>query len=207
MFGCVRCEELGAGAAGGDPAMEEDTPDPQALVQCPYDKSHRVRVARLPYHLVKCERNNPQVARQLAICPFNARHRVPHAELQRHLASCPDRRPMDVPLEAPMKPGADGKSPEAPAAWQSPPCQEDWDAELEGLEDAPPFIFKVTTGELRLPSDRRTPAAPQRRTRGTVPRPGAELDFEGLRMAAGGPGQRSSAAPLGRGHRWARGGQ
>uniref|UniRef100_A0A8C9G491 CHHC U11-48K-type domain-containing protein n=1 Tax=Pavo cristatus TaxID=9049 RepID=A0A8C9G491_PAVCR len=66
--------------------------DPEALVQCPYDKAHQIRVSRLPYHLVKCQRNNPQVARSLEICPFNARHRMPRAELQRHIACCPDQR-------------------------------------------------------------------------------------------------------------------
>uniref|UniRef100_A0A669QAM6 CHHC U11-48K-type domain-containing protein n=1 Tax=Phasianus colchicus TaxID=9054 RepID=A0A669QAM6_PHACC len=66
--------------------------DPEALVQCPYDKAHQIRVSRLPYHLVKCQRNNPQVARSMEICPFNARHRIPRAELQRHIACCPDQR-------------------------------------------------------------------------------------------------------------------
>uniref|UniRef100_A0A8C2YGZ1 Gametocyte specific factor 1 n=1 Tax=Coturnix japonica TaxID=93934 RepID=A0A8C2YGZ1_COTJA len=66
--------------------------DPEALVQCPYDKAHQIRVSRLPYHLVKCQRNNPQVARTLEVCPFNARHRLPRAELQRHIACCPDQR-------------------------------------------------------------------------------------------------------------------
>ncbi|XP_074709700.1 gametocyte-specific factor 1, partial [Strix uralensis] len=71
--------------------------DPEALVQCPYDKSHQVRASRLPYHIVKCQRNHPQVARMLATCPFNARHRVPQANLRSHIASCPDKRLSDLP--------------------------------------------------------------------------------------------------------------
>ncbi|XP_040395265.1 gametocyte-specific factor 1 [Cygnus olor] len=168
----------------------EAAPEPEALVQCPYDRSHRVRAARLPYHLVKCQRNNPQVARHLATCPFNARHRVPRAELRSHLASCPDRRQIDVPPEAAA---AETKSPEAPAAWQSPPCREDWEAELDGLEDAPPFILTVTTGELLLPSDRCAPAAPQSRNRGTVPPPPPPRRGAGLRGTEEGGGGAGAA--------------
>lgn len=45
-------------AAGRRP-LEPDAEakmDPEALVQCPYDKAHQIRVSRLPYHLVKCQR-------------------------------------------------------------------------------------------------------------------------------------------------------
>ncbi|GAB0201406.1 gametocyte-specific factor 1 [Grus japonensis] len=134
--------------------------DPEALVQCPYDKSHQVRVSRLPYHLVKCQRNNPRVARTLATCPFNARHRVPQAELRSHVISCPDKRQPDLPHEmgAPLNNGL--KQPEVPTAWQGPPCQEDWEAELEDLEDPPPFILHVRTNDLLLPCDSSAPAAP-----------------------------------------------
>ncbi|KAK4807381.1 hypothetical protein QYF61_027424 [Mycteria americana] len=151
--------------------------DPEALVQCPYDKSHQVRVSRLPYHLVKCQRNNPRVARTLATCPFNARHRVPQAKLRSHVASCPDKRQPDLPHEMDAPFGDGMKQPEVPAAWQGPPCQEDWEAgaklpllavspqgwhvpisspfaELEGLEDPPPFVLNVRTNDLLLPCDR-----------------------------------------------------
>ncbi|XP_074989714.1 gametocyte-specific factor 1 isoform X3 [Calonectris borealis] len=139
-----------AAGPGSDlgPAM-----DPEALVQCPYDKSHQVRVSRLPYHLVKCQRNNPQVARTLATCPFNARHRVPQAKLRSHVASCPDKLQPDLPHETDTSLGNRMKQPEVPTAWQGPPCQEDWEAELEDLEDPPPFIFNVRTNDLLLPCD------------------------------------------------------
>ncbi|XP_076220228.1 gametocyte-specific factor 1-like isoform X3 [Aptenodytes patagonicus] len=131
-----------------DPAV-----DPEALVQCPYDKSHQVRVSRLPYHLVKCQRNNPQVARTLATCPFNARHRVPQAKLRSHVASCPDKRQPDLPHETDMSLGDRMKQSEVPTAWQGPQCQEDWEAELEDLEDPPPFILNIRTNDLLLPCD------------------------------------------------------
>ncbi|TRZ11598.1 hypothetical protein HGM15179_015505 [Zosterops borbonicus] len=121
--------------------------EPEALVQCPYDRSHQVRVSRLPYHLVRCQQNNPQVSRTLATCPFNARHRVPRAHLRGHVTACPDRR-----LELP--PGATAWEP--PQAWQPPPCREDWDAELSELEleEPPPFILHVTKGDLPVPCHR-----------------------------------------------------
>ncbi|XP_042652775.1 gametocyte-specific factor 1 isoform X3 [Tyto alba] len=141
--------------------------EPEALVQCPYDSSHRLRASRLPYHLVKCEQcllslltpshpqNNPQVARTLATCPFNARHRVPQAKLWSHVASCPDKRQPDLPHEMDMSLGDRAKQSDVPTAWQSPPCQEDWEAELEDLEDPPPFIFNVRMNDpLLLPRDR-----------------------------------------------------
>ncbi|XP_042652781.1 gametocyte-specific factor 1 isoform X9 [Tyto alba] len=144
--------------------------EPEALVQCPYDSSHRLRASRLPYHLVKCEQcllslltpshpqNNPQVARTLATCPFNARHRVPQAKLWSHVASCPDKRQPDLPHEMDMSLGDRAKQSDVPTAWQSPPCQEDWEAELEDLEDPPPFIFNVRMNDpLLLPRDSRTP--------------------------------------------------
>ncbi|KAM7080026.1 gametocyte-specific factor 1 isoform 1-T1 [Ciconia maguari] len=140
--------------------------DPEALVQCPYDKSHQVRVSRLPYHLVKCQRNNPRVARTLATCPFNARHRVPQAKLRSHVTSCPDKRQPDLPHEMDTSFGDGMKRPEVPAAWQGPPCQEDWEAELEGLEDPPPFVLNVRTNDLLLPCDSSAPAAPTSRSRG-----------------------------------------
>ncbi|XP_064330519.1 gametocyte-specific factor 1 isoform X5 [Phalacrocorax carbo] len=125
--------------------------DPEALVECPYDKSHRVRGSRLPYHLVKCQRNNPRLARALAACPFNARHRVPQAKLQSHIATCPDKHQPDLPHEVDTSCGNRMKQPEVPTAWQGPPCQEDWEAELEDLEDPPPFILNVGTNDLLLP--------------------------------------------------------
>ncbi|OXB57710.1 UNVERIFIED_CONTAM: hypothetical protein H355_012423 [Colinus virginianus] len=102
--------------------------DPDELVQCPYDETHRIRASRLPYHLVKCQRNNPQLARSLAVCPFNARHRIPRAELQRHVACCPDRSQLSDLQELAVCAGDKAERPKAPAGWQAPPCQEDWEA-------------------------------------------------------------------------------
>ncbi|XP_042685815.1 gametocyte-specific factor 1-like isoform X1 [Centrocercus urophasianus] len=127
--------------------------DPEALVQCPYDKAHQIRVSRLPYHLVKCQRNNPQVARSMEICPFNARHRIPRAELQRHIACCPDQRLLFDSQGSSVCVGDQAKQPKVPVAWQAPPCQEDWEAEVSELEEAAPFILNATVSELPLQED------------------------------------------------------
>ncbi|XP_076220226.1 uncharacterized protein LOC143173997 isoform X1 [Aptenodytes patagonicus] len=188
-----------------DPAV-----DPEALVQCPYDKSHQVRVSRLPYHLVKCQRNNPQVARTLATCPFNARHRVPQAKLRSHVASCPDKRQPDLPHETDMSLGDRMKQSEVPTAWQGPQCQEDWEAELEDLEDPPPFILNIRTNDLLLPCDSSAPAPPVSRGRdgGAAGHPAASAEQraqEGPRTVAAGPG-RCPFCPQDWGDRGARGG-
>uniref|UniRef100_A0A6G1RPW5 Gametocyte specific factor 1-like n=1 Tax=Hypotaenidia okinawae TaxID=2861861 RepID=A0A6G1RPW5_9GRUI len=135
--------------------------EPGALVQCPYDKSHQVRVSRLPYHLVKCQQNNPQLARKLATCPFNARHRVPQAELRSHITSCPDKCQPDVPHEMAAPLGNGLKQAEVPAPWPGPPCREDWEAELDDTEEPPPFILQARANALLLPSHSSAQAAPK----------------------------------------------
>ncbi|XP_019353145.2 gametocyte-specific factor 1 isoform X1 [Alligator mississippiensis] len=108
--------------------------DPERLLQCPYDKTHQIRACRFPYHLVKCRENNRKVAAELATCPYNARHKVPKRELQLHIATC-SNNPADT--EAPFPPKTELK--EMPGAWQCPPCQEDWEADADGLGAAAPF--------------------------------------------------------------------
>ncbi|XP_069735604.1 gametocyte-specific factor 1 isoform X4 [Phaenicophaeus curvirostris] len=102
--------------------------DPQALVQCPYDKNHRVRVSRLPYHLVKCQQNNPDVARTLVTCPFNARHRVPRQQLHSHMAFCPDQLQPSLSPELGTSLSQRGQEPKGPVAQPAPPWEEDWEA-------------------------------------------------------------------------------
>ncbi|XP_063997076.1 gametocyte-specific factor 1 [Pogoniulus pusillus] len=144
-------------AAGPGPARGSD---PEALVRCPYDSSHRVRVSRLPYHMVKCRRNNPQAAHGLAVCPCNARHCLPPAELRSHLSACPDRDLLGLPQGVDLSLGHEMKQPQVPAARPCPPCREDWEAELEGLEEPPPFILRCGTEALRPSGASCAPAAP-----------------------------------------------
>ncbi|XP_054505003.2 gametocyte-specific factor 1 isoform X3 [Agelaius phoeniceus] len=175
--------------------------EPDALVQCPYDRSHQVRVSRLPYHLVRCQQNNPQVSRTLATCPFNARHRVPRALLRAHVTSCPDK----LPLELPPEPEDMTKTAHT---WQPPPCQEDWDAELseQELEEPPPFILQVTKGDLPVPCHRTPevtppdPAAPPEGLTLRKPRPataGPRLGTAGPRLGTAGQRLGTSGQRLG----------
>ncbi|XP_039400068.1 netrin receptor DCC isoform X2 [Mauremys reevesii] len=76
-----------------------DALDPEKLIQCPYDRYHQIRACRFPYHLIKCRKNHPDIAQQLATCPFNARHQVPRAEIRRHISSCDDKSCIEQDIE------------------------------------------------------------------------------------------------------------
>ncbi|CAI5765040.1 Uncharacterized protein PODLI_1B006266 [Podarcis lilfordi] len=113
--------------------------DPERLVQCPYDKNHQIRACRLPYHLVKCRKNNQKIARELATCPYNARHRVPKQELKLHIATCENKVSPEV-LEVTSSRGDPKNRIREVTAWQCPPPEEDWEADAAEYP-APPFVF------------------------------------------------------------------
>ncbi|NXX41033.1 GTSF1 factor, partial [Tricholaema leucomelas] len=100
-----------------------DLQDPEHLVQCPYDKHHQIRACRFPYHLVKCRKSHPEVAKQLATCPFNARHLVPHHHLGDHIIKCSDKGFVEQDIVS----QSCGSQREAVSTWQAPPCDEDWE--------------------------------------------------------------------------------
>ncbi|NWR08704.1 GTSF1 factor, partial [Paradoxornis webbianus] len=106
--------------------------EPDALVQCPYDRSHQVRVSRLPYHLVRCQQTPPQCPPRAGASP-----------------SCPH----PVPMVYPWCPhGVSVLSPWCPHGVPvlSPSCPRAELSELE-LEEPPPFILRVTKGDLPVP--------------------------------------------------------
>uniref|UniRef100_A0A8C6ZY95 Gametocyte specific factor 1 n=1 Tax=Nothoprocta perdicaria TaxID=30464 RepID=A0A8C6ZY95_NOTPE len=103
---------------------EDDILDPERLVQCPYDKHHRIRARRFPYHLVKCRKSYPQVAEELSTCPFNARHLVPQADLRDHISNCNDKRFIEEEIG---KRATHLRQMNSVSTWQAPPCDEDWD--------------------------------------------------------------------------------
>ncbi|TTO15639.1 Gametocyte-specific factor 1 [Bagarius yarrelli] len=72
-------------------AKPVDDADPDAMMQCPYDKSHQIRACRFPFHILKCAKNNPKLARELKTCPFNAKHLLPSHELAHHTEHCKDK--------------------------------------------------------------------------------------------------------------------
>ncbi|XP_077048816.1 gametocyte-specific factor 1 isoform X2 [Agelaius phoeniceus] len=179
--------------------------EPDALVQCPYDRSHQ---------------NNPQVSRTLATCPFNARHRVPRALLRAHVTSCPDKLPLELPpgvsqvsqvcplTAVPCVPAEPEDMTKTAHTWQPPPCQEDWDAELseQELEEPPPFILQVTKGDLPVPCHRTPevtppdPAAPPEGLTLRKPRPataGPRLGTAGPRLGTAGQRLGTSGQRLG----------
>ncbi|XP_043640587.1 protein D7 [Drosophila teissieri] len=54
------------------------------LGTCPYDKSHRIMIFRMPKHIVKCAKNYR--GPPLQICKYNATHRV--LDMEEHLKEC-----------------------------------------------------------------------------------------------------------------------
>lgn len=63
--------------------------DSDELIECPYDKVHRIRLSRFPMHLLKCRKN--YTGKDMFVCPFNACHLVPNPEARHHIATCPDK--------------------------------------------------------------------------------------------------------------------
>uniref|UniRef100_A0A1A9VLE9 CHHC U11-48K-type domain-containing protein n=1 Tax=Glossina austeni TaxID=7395 RepID=A0A1A9VLE9_GLOAU len=64
--------------------------DEDDMVECPYDKAHRMLRKRLAKHLIKCRVNHPDA--ELQKCPFNNTHLVPEPEFVNHVTNCPDRK-------------------------------------------------------------------------------------------------------------------
>ncbi|NXI53913.1 GTSF1 factor, partial [Chloroceryle aenea] len=116
-----------------------DVWDPERLLQCPYNKHHQIRARRFPYHLVKCKKSYPEVAKELVTCPFNARHLVHHAELGDHIVKCNDREFIEQDIVS-QSSGFQRAEMNAVDKWQPPPCDEDWEMELSEQSDSP-FIW------------------------------------------------------------------
>ncbi|XP_030051331.1 gametocyte-specific factor 1 [Microcaecilia unicolor] len=120
------------------PDTSADTLDPEALLQCPYDSNHQIRACRFPYHLVKCRKNHPDVVKQLATCPFNARHLIPRAEIGHHISTCDDKSCIEQDIVQETR--SYRREEVIPERWQPPPCDEDWDKELQE-QPGPTFIW------------------------------------------------------------------
>ncbi|NXS60898.1 GTSF1 factor, partial [Brachypteracias leptosomus] len=105
-----------------------DAWDPERLIQCPYNKHHQIRACRFPYHLVKCRKSNPDIAKELATCPFNARHLVHHAELSDHIMKCSDKEFIEqhIGKRTTLSSGSQRQM-NAVGTWQPPPCAENWE--------------------------------------------------------------------------------
>lgn len=64
------------------------------LLQCPYEKSHRIQAYAMSKHLFKCRKNHPN--QKLISCPFNESHRINEKELKFHVQRCEDRASFDT---------------------------------------------------------------------------------------------------------------
>lgn len=71
------------------PENKHPANQPDEYVRCPYFPEHELRRSRLPYHLMKCQKN-PR-APNLVVCPFNYMHRVQMEDRQDHILLCEDR--------------------------------------------------------------------------------------------------------------------
>lgn len=80
---------------GKEPKMSWSAPedwsrwDPDRLMVCPYDESHRIKAKRFQHHLLKCRKNHPD--KDFVTCPFNAKHVMLRHEIRYHVSRCPDR--------------------------------------------------------------------------------------------------------------------
>ncbi|XP_037629217.1 gametocyte-specific factor 1 [Sebastes umbrosus] len=133
-------------AAAERAQLAEDTDekgncDPDKLLQCPFDKNHLIRACRFPYHLIKCRKNHPKLARELKTCPFNARHLVPKHELTYHTETCEDRISVDTEEAGSTAGHCQWQVPVS--TWVNPDTSEDWDKEAD--DDAAPFVWGVNT--------------------------------------------------------------
>lgn len=76
------------------------------LLQCPYEKAHRIMGSGMAKHLYKCRKNHPKS--KMVPCPFNETHHIPQPELKFHTSQCEDRGTYEtykysVVAEAPFK--------------------------------------------------------------------------------------------------------
>ncbi|CAC5402741.1 unnamed protein product [Mytilus coruscus] len=107
--------------------MANYIPDPEQLMECPYNKSHRVAAKRFQNHLMKCRMvsNEPtrytdsrgtlldliftdnercgsnfrnNPGRGFATCPFNATHEMHKSKLRKHIENCPDKAMLEPVL-------------------------------------------------------------------------------------------------------------
>ena len=59
------------------------------LVECPFDKNHKIAVRNQIKHIIECEK---KVIAKFSVCIFNASHRMPRNEFAQHIKDCPDGR-------------------------------------------------------------------------------------------------------------------
>lgn len=64
------------------------------LLQCPFEKAHRIQASAMTKHLFKCRLNHPN--KKIVKCPFNQAHQVAAIELHTHISNCKDKSILDT---------------------------------------------------------------------------------------------------------------
>ena len=59
-------------------------------VACPYNKEHKVKPAKLVFHIAKCKNKDSRL--ETLVCPYNSLHFIHHEEYNNHiLIECPQK--------------------------------------------------------------------------------------------------------------------
>ncbi|XP_056456946.1 gametocyte-specific factor 1 [Gadus chalcogrammus] len=126
---------------------EKEDCDAVKLLQCPFDQNHQIRACRFPYHLIKCRKNHPKLARDLKTCPYNARHLFPVHEMSLHTATCEDRK--SVSLDESSNAEVQRKWQVPVSTWTNPQTDEDWESEAD--DAAVPFVWGTASTSFLQP--------------------------------------------------------
>uniref|UniRef100_A0A1A9W8I0 CHHC U11-48K-type domain-containing protein n=1 Tax=Glossina brevipalpis TaxID=37001 RepID=A0A1A9W8I0_9MUSC len=111
------------------------------MVECPYNKLHRMLRKRLAKHLIKCRVYYRDV--ELQKCPFNNTHLVPDPEFINHVNNCPDRK-LITQHKFVVEPKLDDRPKQKPVE-----TDENWDS-IE-VEDYDPKKYLKSAPVLRRP--------------------------------------------------------
>jgi hypothetical protein len=142
--------------------------DPEALVECPYNKAHMVRNRRMQYHLIDCRKQN--TGQEMKVCPYNAKHVHPSAEHQYHLVHCYDRVIIDRDIVhsaqeryecIPDRPKGNTSVPaysqdvhiEPDEDWDSDACAEPFTLANAMAFAKPKHVSQLSATEMRLPRE------------------------------------------------------
>jgi hypothetical protein len=67
--------------------LKMNLPDPEKLIQCPYNSAHQILKHRFAKHLIKCRRSNGESVKTVA-CQYNSSHVYPESEIKLHEKTC-----------------------------------------------------------------------------------------------------------------------
>lgn len=71
-----------------------------SIVDCRYNKNHRIRQSRLLIHEQKCP---DKKCSKMVNCPYNPRHKVSFLKFENHKKTCPDKPHLDELLQNEMQ--------------------------------------------------------------------------------------------------------